>query len=281
MLLTAMTGVMLTCGSFSVYAEPDDTVSGGETSVLQESFAEVSASVPTENSVTEASPPQTDPQPSEQVTPYEPSEQVTPYEPSEQVTPYEPSEQITPYEPSEQITPYEPSRPSYEYQTEYSHEESTVYVPEPSHQEVSFRTEPHYEYHNEGEEDGNTTVSYVYENEVGQDEYVTESEEVYKEPEPDRDTSALEISDYEMSDTQTLTSQDWEDLKKGKQTSQLELKSNTTQQTNTAFSKLKEESKGGNDDWIFLAIGIGLIAAGLIAAGYVIYTVVKARKLRR
>ena len=263
MLLTAMTGVMLTCGSFSVYAEPDDTVSGGETSVLQESFAEVSASVPTENSVTEVSAPQTDPQP------------------SEQVTPYEPSEQVTPYEPSEQITPYEPSRPSYEYQTEYSHEESTVYVPEPSHQEVSFRTEPHYEYHNEGEEDGNTTVSYVYESEVGQDEYVTESEEVYKEPEPDRDTSALEISDYEMSDTQTLTSQDWEDLKKGKQTSQLELKSNTTQQTNTAFSKLKEESKGGNDDWIFLAIGIGLIAAGLIAAGYVIYTVVKARKLRR
>ena len=108
LLLTAMTGVMLTCGSFSVYAEPDDTVSGGETSVLQESFAEVSASVPTENSVTEASAPQTDPQP---------SEQVTPYEPSEQVTPYEPSEQVTPYEPSEQITPYEPSRPSYEYQT--------------------------------------------------------------------------------------------------------------------------------------------------------------------
>ena len=263
LLLTAMTGVMLTCGSFSVYAEPDDTVSGGETSVLQESFAEVSASVPTENSVTEASAPQTDPQP------------------SEQFTPYEPSEQVTPYEPSEQITPYEPSRPSYEYQTEYSHEESTVYVPEPSHQEVSFRTEPHYEYHNEGEEDGNTTVSYVYENEVGQDEYVTESEEVYEEPELDRDTSALEISDYEMSDTQTLTSQDWEDLKKGKQTSQLELKSNTTQQTNTAFSKLKEEGKGGNDDWIFLAIGIGLIAVGLIAAGYVIYTVVKARKLRR
>ena len=55
LLLTAMTGVMLTCGSFSVYAEPDDTVSGGETSALQESFAEVSASVPTENSVTEAS----------------------------------------------------------------------------------------------------------------------------------------------------------------------------------------------------------------------------------
>ena len=92
-------------------------------------------------------------------------------------------------------------------------------------------------------------------------------------------TSALEISGYEVSDNKTLTSEDWEALKNGQQGSHLELKPTAASaKTTNAFSKLKQDSRGGNDDWIYLASGIGLIGAGAAAIGVIIFTTVRAKK---
>ena len=98
--------------------------------------------------------------------------------------------------------------------------------------------------------------------------------------EPERDTSALDISDYEMSDVETLTSQDWEDLKKAQQeTSHFEMNPTpTTNHTNSAFDKMKKESTGGNDDWIFLVWGIGLIVLGAAVIIIVAVSVIRTKK---
>ena len=157
--------------------------------------------------------------------------------------------------------------------TEYPQtSEISRYVVERSHVYVYDENNDHYQY------------SVVSETETS--EYETEeSYESYEEVsvEPERDTSALDISDYEMSDTIVLTPQDWEQLKKANQgeTSQLVLKASPNAgNTTNAFKKLKEESKGGNDDWIFLMWGIILLSAGVIAVGAVIVTTVITKKKR-
>ncbi len=99
--------------------------------------------------------------------------------------------------------------------------------------------------------------------------------EVIEEPViPKTDTSALDISDYEVSDNETLTSEDWENLKRGQEVSQsssftLDTKLNAEKQGDP-FAKLKSESKGGNDDWVFLLWGIVLICIGGAAFAVVI-----------
>ena len=122
---------------------------------------------------------------------------------------------------------------------------------------------------------------YVYENENDNDEssYAEESEYNY-ESEGYEEYSDYE---YEISETIVLTPQDWEALKNGDQreTSNFELKASPTNaKAPNAFSKLKEESKGGNDDWVFLVWGIVLLSGGVIAVGAVIATTVISKKKR-
>ena len=107
--------------------------------------------------------------------------------------------------------------------------------------------------------------------------------EVYYEPvAPKSDTSSLDISDYEVSDVETLTSQDWEELKKEQNVT---LNSTFTMDTKTAadkkndpFARLKGESRGGNDDWVFLVWGIALISVGALAVAAVIISTVHSKK---
>ncbi|MBQ9460557.1 MAG: hypothetical protein IJU51_01365 [Clostridia bacterium] len=186
----------------------------------------------------------------------------------EPVSQPDPEPEPEPSEPSVVVYPAEPSVPDY-------HQESQIssYIPEPSHIYIYDDNNDHYEY------------SYVNQYETTEPEY-DEYSDVYEEvsEEPERDTSSLDISDYELSDTMVLTPQDWEQLKKENQgeTSTFELKpSPASTKTTDAFKKLKEESKGGNDDWIFLVWGIALLSVGVIAIGAVIVTTVISKKKRR
>ncbi len=149
------------------------------------------------------------------------------------------------------------------------------YVVEESHTYVYDENNDYYEYNYPDEYDGVSETNYYEESETSEDE----------PEEPERDTSSLDISDYELSDTKVLTPQDWEDLKKNAQgeISSFELKPTPTNaNTPDGFKKLKEDSVGGNDDWVYLVWGIVLISLGVIGIGAVIFTtVVSKRKLRR
>ena len=200
--------------------------------------------------------PEPDPQPDPEPDP-QPDPQPDP-------DPY-PQPVIQPSEPGEVIYPVEPSVPEYPQVSSVVQEHSHVYV---------------YDDNND-----NYQYSYVKEPETTEPEYDENSEEYsYVSEEPQRDTSSLDISDYELSDNMVLTPQDWEQLKRETQgeTSNFELKPSATgTKTTGAFQKLKEESKGGNDDWVFLVWGIVLLSAGMIAVGAVIVTTVISSKKRR
>lgn len=79
-----------------------------------------------------------------------------------------------------------------------------------------------------------------------------------------------EISGYEYSDDNTLTSNDWETLKKDN-TSRLEVSISSDSGKDNAIKKIKQDESTSNDDWIFLMWGLILIGAGVIT---IIITVV-------
>jgi hypothetical protein len=83
-------------------------------------------------------------------------------------------------------------------------------------------------------------------------------------------TSVNEISGYEYSDNQTLTSKDWEELKK-KNVSRMEISIAQGGGTDNAIKKIKENESNSNDDWVYLMWGLILIGAGVIT---IIITVV-------
>lgn len=211
--------------------------------------------------------------------PAEASEPVTedPVEQSGETSDIQPSEVLVEPEPEPVSEPVEESSAYYigvsEDPEDSEISEVSIYVSQASH---------FYVYENENDNDESSYAEeseYNYESE-GYEEY---SDYEYEPEEPERDTSSLDISDYEISDTIVLTPQDWEALKNGDQreTSNFELKASPTNaKAPNAFSKLKEESKGGNDDWVFLVWGIVLLSGGVIAVGAVIATTVISKKKR-
>ena len=83
-------------------------------------------------------------------------------------------------------------------------------------------------------------------------------------------TSANEISGYEYSDNQTLTSKDWENLKRDN-APHLEISIAQGGGNDNAIKKIKENESNSNDDWVYLMWGLILIGAGVIT---IIITVV-------
>lgn len=89
--------------------------------------------------------------------------------------------------------------------------------------------------------------------------------------------SAGEISGYEFSDNDTLTSEDWEKLKNSAQSSRIEMSGG-----DDAIAMIKNGQGSGNDDWVYLVWGIVLLVIGLGAVAVVIIgSVYSKKKLKR
>ena len=247
----------------TAYAEPTD----------EEPFISQSSIVQTSEETSEVSYTKPDEQYSHEQTEYPTEPEESDDQSSEEVSViYEES-----YVPqvSEQEYPQESEyeQSSYVYQessyiTEYSG--GTTYVVDGSSYEYS--SYPQYVYDND-----NDNYTETYEEYHGDDDYS------YEPQEPERDTSSLDISDYELSDTKVLTSEDWEELKRSAQgqNSTFEFSVSPIGNNTDAFKKLKEESSGGNDDWVFLVWGIVLIGVGAVSIGAVIASNVISKKKRR
>ncbi len=125
-----------------------------------------------------------------------------------------------------------------------------------------------------------------YTTEDDDDGYYYDYDAAYEAVTPETDTSALDNSDAEYSDGDVLTAEDWEKLRnetgdpsETSQASSFEL--NVAQAGGKeveAISKLKEESTQGNDDWIYLALGIALVSLAAVTVTVIIITTVVSKK---
>ena len=254
-----LAGAICLPGGLSVYAEPGETFPT-EQSVYEESTA---ADPPADVSM-------------------EPTEPVSPIEPVEPPV-VESSDDV----PTDYDIPTEPSAIEYPPEPSYEPLDEPSFVP--SYEQPDTLDEPYtppaqpsYVWHDHTvshEYDDNDPYRYTQEvygedddsdNEGTDGEANATDEESYAPP---RDTSALDISDYELSDVETLTSRDWEELKRAQQeTSHFEMDPTPTTQKSGAFERLKQDGRGGNDDWLYLAWGIGLIVLGVAAIVAVVLT---------
>ncbi len=164
--------------------------------------------------------------------------------------------------------PEPPAEESSEYTpdiAEQPDEESPAIIPDEPGYIGDESAEPPYEESFFADYDVNNEDYYV--------EYGNDNEYEFQPEIPQNDTSSLDISDYEVSDLETLTSEDWEELKKEQgisESSSFSLKKTAANGNNDPFAKLKGESTGGNDDWVYLAWGLTLIGAGVLAIAAVV-----------
>ena len=162
---------------------------------------------------------------------------------------------------SEEISYIQESNISQDSEIGYNYEESSEYTGEYSGDESSsfseFSFEESLESIVESEEESSFQPSVYY---------------VDGEPseESSEESSEADISGYEYSDDQTLTSNDWEVLKR-ENASRLEISVAPGSGKDSAIKKIKEEKSTSNDDWVYLLWGLILIGAGVIA---IIITVV-------
>ena len=162
---------------------------------------------------------------------------------------------------SEEISYIQESNISQDSEIGYNYEESSEYTGEYSGDESSsfseFSFEESLESIVESEEESSFQPSVYY---------------VDGEPseESSEESSEADISGYEYSDDQTLTSNDWEVLKT-ENASRLEISVAPGAGKDSAIKKIKEEKSTSNDDWVYLLWGLILIGAGVIA---IIITVV-------
>ena len=92
--------------------------------------------------------------------------------------------------------------------------------------------------------------------------------------EESKDTDPIEVSGE--IDEDTLTSEDWEKIKKGEVSVSV-----NKDKSNSPFGDLKENNGGGNDDWIFLVFGIVSVSAGILIIAAVIITTLISKKKRK
>lgn len=261
-----LAGAVWLPGGLSVYAEPEETPPG-EVPAYEEQPVEPPTEEPIDPPVIVPTDPVDLPTEEPSIEPPMDTDD-TPTEPS-----FEP--EIS-YDPPTDPVPFIPTEPSYDGED----------TPEP---DIAPPTQPSYVWHDEPDYtayDNNDPYSYTqevygYDEDNGYgvgDTDGTTDDEPYTPP---RDTSSLDISDYELSDVETLTSQDWEALKQAQQEASRFEMDPTPTANKSAFDKLKQESKGGNDDWVYLVIGIGLIVAGAAAIFAVIWTSWRTKRYRR
>ena len=271
----ALAGTILLCGGLSVYAEPIN-----EAPAEEPYYAEP---VPAEEQQVEP--------PSEQQTEYPavlPEPELSPEPSLESADTNIPDDTVTTDQtPDNAPVHQEPedssSQTVYTAVSDISVIEQYPYQNQPTVHQYQFTyTEPYYDdvrtvensYQYEPDHD---TYGYMYTADEYDDDNTNTAESEWAPP---PDTSALDISGYEISEVETLTSHDWEDLKKA-QNSRFEMNPTPTAHTNGAFAKLKQDSRGGNDDWVFLVGGIVLISFGIIAIGVVIWTSIRVKKKMR
>lgn len=173
-------------------------------------------------------------------------------------------------------------------------QETQPEMPESSFTESSFVQES-YDY--ESEQQSSFFQYYEYENNPPEDYYIQNYYSYYAqdsindyndwyysqspEPEESIDESSFP-QDFENSvDTNELTSQDWENLRKGqtqtskKETSSLKLSS---QNSNGEFAEIKETESTSNDVWQYLIAGIALIILGAALLTAIIIINLKEKK---
>ena len=257
MVAPLLAAVLVMTGGLAVYAEPDDEPIGEDPPVVTE---------PGEAGDPAETPDTPDEQPSE-----DPSPDV-PEDPGNE--PGGP-EDDPPAESQDDPEQSADDTPSEDNGQDGDHHEDYTYPPESSEEES------YYEYHHD-----DYPEVYTYDQDNDDYEYSYEGDDT-ETASPNTDTSSLDISDYEASTGDTLTSKDWEKLRKGQssaeqssgktsdssvQTSRFEMSASATGSGNKAFDTMKKESTGGNDDWVYLAWGIVLIAAGVFAIAAVIFT---------
>lgn len=94
-----------------------------------------------------------------------------------------------------------------------------------------------------------------------------------------QDGSDQEITGYEFSDSETLTSEDWERLKNSAQSSDFRINiASVPGGGDDAIAMIKEGKSSGNDDWVYLVWGIVLIGVGAVAAAVVVITSIYSKK---
>ncbi len=98
--------------------------------------------------------------------------------------------------------------------------------------------------------------------------------------EPQRNTAVPDISDDAISDMTALTAENEKSSEQNsQQTSRFEMKSAAAAGTGS-FDLFRQKGRNGNDDWVFLVCGIGLIAAAIVIFAVTICTGRRTKKKR-
>ena len=205
------------------------------------------------------------------------------------------------YEEPESSVYEEISEPEYSYEEESSneYEESEISYEEPSYEDESSYEEPeesvesvdYYEssYYEEYYEE-ESEISYVYEYESSTyDPYYYNEDSAYYgeetsffatgEESPESYESSEEKSSEMSIDDTNLTSKDWDEIQK-QMDSQKQNKSSAYSEGHEFddIKNNKDDGKGQNDSWIYLATGIPLILIGLGIITAVVVFNIKAKK---
>lgn len=97
--------------------------------------------------------------------------------------------------------------------------------------------------------------------------------------EPQRNTAVWDISDDAISDMAALTAENGKSSENSQQISRFEMKSAAAAGTGS-FELFRQKGRSGNDDWVFLVCGIGLIAAAIVIFAVTICTGRRTKKKR-